>query len=576
MSDELVKSVASINLSDAHPEDAKNNISPVPKPELEPSASSTSGAAAQTVSSADPAESTDRKERDTTKTESTYSHDNSFLYEDFVEFSEPEPEPSASSSTPESTNSSRSSAYGQLTLNSFFVEKQPSTPQKSSSSSSSSSSTPSKTPPSKVKQRIAQNSPQLAGKQHASSGGQVSPLRPRASRTVVEASNSNSVPMPVFGASITLQLELSDDQWKECEICMNEWKRAKQEQPDTLVSGSTPSTPSKGSGKQTQRSLSNLRSAGTPSPESSSKTVKHVTPSKLHPSTDHATSTWVPSPSSGDLTTISLKLSEEQWKEVERRMLEQTFAKQFEGAAETMKYADRTNNLGNYLLPPIYTYSNTEEEYHVWKQKYNKSGWVPTNIVVPKFCNSSHFKRIEYLRKYFPVTDAKPTELKDCLYYAILILPGAPQKYRDQGYIGIAEKNSVTARWSGHNEGSIVDRNLRLLQRYFDGKPFEEFSQYAAIFVLGRPKHDTGQKIPLRDYESYLMNTDFCPEHGCRAAKSKEPTGTQKPKRSPRQERKREDMSECEETCQIKGCDAKCIRLTDMRYGMNKVMQSSN
>ena len=227
----------------------------------------------------------------------------------------------------------------------------------------------------------------------------------------------------------------------------------------------------------------------------------------------------------------------------------------------------------------MYTYAEEKYQFNVWEQNENKSDWVPTTIRdPPKFCNSSHFKRIEYLRKYFPVTDAKPTRLKDCLYYAILILPGAPPEYRDQGYIGIAG-TTMTVRWSMHNAGSIVDRNLRLLQRYFDGKPFEEFSQYAAIFVLGRPTRDAGQKIELTAYESYLMNTDFCPVHGCRAAKS-----TQEPKRkspepkrkspepkrkSPRPQRKLEVMSECEETCQIKGCDAKCIRLTDMRYGMN-------
>lgn len=209
--------------------------------------------------------------------------------------------------------------------------------------------------------------------------------------------------------------------------------------------------------------------------------------------------------------------------------------------------------------------------------RINQIGYQqPSQILLSFATVFSHFKRIEYLRKYFPVTDAKPTRLKDCLYYAILILPGAPQEYRDQGYIGIAEQIFLTVRWSMHNAGLIVDRNLRLLQRYFDGKPFEEYSQYAAIFVLGRPKRDIHKIIPLTKYESYLMDTDFCTVHGCQAAKSKKPTGTQEPKRSPRQERKREDMSECEETCQIKGCDAKCIRLTDMRYGMNKVMRSSN
>ena len=194
----------------------------------------------------------------------------------------------------------------------------------------------------------------------------------------------------------------------------------------------------------------------------------------------------------------NLELSEDQWKELGKRIIERKLTKQFD---KTISYADRRKCLEKYLLLQIYTYGE-KDQFYVWKQKFTAKNrvWVKQPSCSLResaelaFCESIHFNRIKYLRKFFTTTNVKPSNMKNCLYYAILILP-VQHEYRDQGYVGKVgggDKNSVAARWTNHNGGDlIVDQNLRLMQQYFG----EKLHQYAAIFVLVDEKNDQKDEL---------------------------------------------------------------------------------
>ena len=260
-------------------------------------------------------------------------------------------------------------------------------------------------------------------------------------------------------------------------------------------------------------------------------------------------------------------------KEHHKTILKQKLARQF--ADEKATYRERKSLLGNYLNPPMYAYTQTAGNFKKWEHKVSDEGknkvWKETALVskeeLPKrISESKHFERILKITENRLLTPCEPTST-NALYYVILNLPGVDKEHNDQGYIGkVTKKHKISGRWRLHDGHSLIDQNLDLLQNYCEATD-EELLDYAAIFLLGL----AAESSTVDKLESFYMCREFCTKHGTLAVKCKrhkEICNCECQKQDSSSDK--DCVADCnEKVCQDKTCKAQCIRLTDMRYGMN-------
>ena len=230
----------------------------------------------------------------------------------------------------------------------------------------------------------------------------------------------------------------------------------------------------------------------------------------------------------------------------------------------------------------MYAYKQTAGKFKKWEHNVSDEGknkqWKETALIskeeLPKrISKSKHFERILKITENRLLTPCEPTST-NALYYAILSLPGVDKEHNDQGYIGKGTRtNTISERWRLHAGYSLIDQNLDLLQHYCEATD-EKLFEYAAIFLLG----SAAESSTVDKLESFYMCRDFCTKHGTLAVKCK------RHEEKCKCECQKQDSSSdkncmvdctCEKVCKDKSCKAQCIRLTDMRYGMNHYDQGT-
>lgn len=263
-------------------------------------------------------------------------------------------------------------------------------------------------------------------------------------------------------------------------------------------------------------------------------------------------------------------------KRFEMSIIERKVFRQFPSdISKETTYSERKNHLENFILPPMYGYTDTAGKFIKWTQELSDSGrkeWkvkekIEKHELPTKILNSKHFARILEIGKNRLLTACEPNS-RNGLYYVILNLPGADERYNDQGYIGkVTGTQTFSERWRQHTGYSIIDQNLRFLQQYCESGG--TIHEYAAIFLLG-----TAEKETVDTLETFYMCRDFCTGHGTLAVKCT--TEHDEDSKCDCQTTSSKDCvvdCTCEKSCQDESCDAECIRLTDMRYGMNNSHQ---
>ena len=263
-------------------------------------------------------------------------------------------------------------------------------------------------------------------------------------------------------------------------------------------------------------------------------------------------------------------------KRYEMRIIKRKVYRQFPSdISRKTTYSERKNRLENFVLPPMYGYTDTAGKFVKWMQELSDSGRKERKVkeeiekheLPTKILNSKHFARILEIGKNRLLTACEPNSTNG-LYYAILNLPGADESYNDQGYIGkVTGTQTFSERWRQHTGYSIIDQNLRFLQQYCESGG--TIHEYAAIFLLG-----TAEKETVDTLETFYMCRDFCTGHGTLAVKCK-PQHDKDSKCDCQSSSSKDCVVDCtcEKSCQDESCDAQCIRLTDMRYGMNNCNQ---